>query len=121
MSIIDINVLWADLLEIPSHRDNVGRAVPILCRRNDPPTGGFDVICARWGYAGGSTIHDVLGEALPRTGTVESPHQRSAVTSSDQRDIAPDPAAVVDGELEPCSEGSGDAAEVPLRNIVSRG
>lgn len=120
MSIIDVDVLWADLLEIPGHRDDVGRAVPVLGRRNDPLPRWFDVICAGWSYAGGGTVHNVLGEALPRAGTVESPQQHSAVTSSDKGDVAPDPAAVVDGELEPCSERSGNTAEVPLHRYVSK-
>lgn len=120
MSVINVDVLLADLCEIPGHGDDVGRAVPVLCRRNDPLPRWLDVIRARRGDSGRCTVHNVLGESLPRAGAIESPHQDRAVTSSDQGDVAPDPAAVVDGELEPCSEGSGDASEVPLRNVVSK-
>lgn len=109
MSVIDIDDLWADLLEVPHHGRPVYRAVPVLSGRDNPLARRLDVVCIHR-----SALKDVLCEALPRARAVERPQEHPAVTASDQGDVAPDPAVVIQGKLEPGSERARDAAQVPL-------
>lgn len=94
VSVVNIDDLRADHLEVPYHGSPVRRAVPVLRGRDDPLAGRLQVV-----YARRSTGQDILHKALPRPRAVLGPHQHAAVAAPDQRDIAPDPALVVDGKL----------------------
>lgn len=108
MVVINIDVIDADLGNVPVSGVGVHATVPILAGGKYPDSGLLRRICLD-----GSTIHDPLREPLPPAGAVKRPHEGGAVAAADQRDVAPHDAVDVDGELEPRGEGLGRALEVP--------
>lgn len=104
--IVDIDVLRANLLELPVSRGSV-----------DGTANLFGILehylavilgCKR---IAGSIAQNVLRETLPGSRAVLRVDHNTAVTSTDERDVGPAPAIGVPTELEPCAEPVGLAVE----------
>lgn len=97
--VIDINVLRANLLELPVARGRVDGTANEFGGREHP----LSIILGVKSVAG-RIAQDVLRESLPRSRAVLRVDQNRTVTATDERDVAPTPAICVPAKLKPCAE-----------------
>lgn len=105
MAVINIDMVHPYFLHLPIQRYGIGRAVPVFRGPKHGLARGLGLVRARR-----RPVENPLRKPFPRSRVVERPHQHRAVAAADQRDVAPDPAVVVEGELEPGPQRARHAA-----------
>jgi hypothetical protein len=106
MRVVNIDVLRANLRELPVARGGINCTADELRRREHHLSVVLGVKCVAR-----RTAQDVLSESLPSPGAVLRRNQNTTVTSTNQRDVAPAPAVCVPAELKPCTEPMSLAVE----------